>query len=193
MLIQILNQVPDNIFDPALNEINQIDWSSRSDPTRSKNAAFATSTSIHVRRHKVGDRPYPTTIAEWSVICECEDNPAEVGKFLAIRALADWMLSEVQGIAMGRIMITNLAPNGKVPPHIDPLDYFAMYSRFHVPFKTNKNVVFNGGPGTLDEHMPYKHLCRLNNRLLHQLENRSQENRIHVIVDIAQQGGNQIF
>lgn len=193
MLVKTIQEVPDEIFNPALEEINTISWDQIQDPSRSGRAVFATSTSIHVRKHAVGNRPYPRTIEEWSVICECEDNPQYAGKFQAVRNLADWMFGTVSGQALGRIMIVNLAPKGRVPIHIDPLDYFAMYSRFHVPFKTNEKVTFSGGPGTPIEHMPYRTLCQLNNRLPHQLDNDSSENRIHVIVDIAVEGGNQIF
>lgn len=193
MLIRTIGPVPDEIFRPALDEINCIDWQSVQDPSRRGNAVFATSTSIHLRRHQVGNRPMPKTIEEWSVIVECEDNPQYKDKFPSVRQLAHWMYQQVNGIALGRIMIVNLAPRGHVPAHIDPLDYFAMYSRFHVPFKTNNNVTFSGGAGTEKEHMPQGHLSQLNNRLLHQLDNDSDENRIHVIVDIALPGGNQIF
>lgn len=193
MLVKIIQEVPDDTFNRAQNEISTIQWPKVADPSRSGNAVFATSTSIHVRMHKVGSRPYPKTIEEWSVICECEDNPAYQNKFLGVKNVADWIYNTVGGIALGRIMIVNLAPGGRVPIHIDPLDYFAMYSRFHVPFKTNPGVTFSGGPGTTKEHMPYKHLSQLNNRLMHQLDNDSDENRIHVIVDVALPGGNQIF
>jgi hypothetical protein len=193
MLVKIIQEVPDTIFNPALEEINKIDWASVQDPSRAGRAVFATSTSIHVRRHAVGTRPYPRTIEEWSMICECEDNPLVAGQFMAVRALANWMFKTVNGQALGRIMIVNLGPGGRVPLHIDPMDYFAMYSRFHVPIKTNSLVTFSGGTDTPIEHMPQKNLCQLNNRLSHQLDNNSTENRIHVIVDIAVPGGNQIF
>lgn len=193
MLVKILQEVPDSIFNPALEEISHIHWNTVQDPSRSSRSVFATSTSIHVRRHAVGDRPYPTTIKEWSMICECEDNPDVADKFPAVKELAQWMYDAVGGQALGRIMIVNLEPRGRVPIHIDPYDYFAMYSRFHVPVKTNPDVIFSGGPGTPVEHMPYRHLSQLNNRLMHQLDNNSDENRIHVIVDIAVEGGNQIF
>lgn len=193
MLVRTIADVPDSVFDPALTEINTINWQEVRDPSRRNSAAFSTSTSIHVRRHRIPNGPLPRSIEEWSVITECEDTPDHVGKYSAVRQLADWMLNEVGGIGIGRIMIVNLAPRGHVPIHIDPLDYFVMYSRFHVPLKTNQLVTFSSGPGTEKEHMPYKKLSQLNNRLPHQLDNDSDENRIHVIVDIALKGGNQIF
>jgi hypothetical protein len=193
MLIKVIQEVPEDAFVYAQSEISTIKWNAVADPSRSKNSVFATSTSIHLRMHKVGDRPYPKTIDEWSMLCECEDNPNYNGKFLGVKSIANWIYNTVGGIALGRIMIVNLAPHGHVPLHIDPLDYFAMYSRFHIPFKTNPGVTFSGGPGTPTEHMPYKHLSQLNNRLMHQLDNNSDEDRVHVIVDIALEGGNQIF
>jgi hypothetical protein len=194
MLVKTITQVPDNIFQPALAEIESIDWQQISDPSRSSSKVFSTSSAIHIRAHKPPQgKPLPRTIEEWSVITECIDHPQWVDQFHAVRLLANWMMESVEGKALGRIMIVNLAAQGNVPPHIDPLDYFAMYSRFHVPFKTNAQVVFSGGAGTAEEHMPYQTLCQLNNRLMHRLDNRSQENRIHVIVDIALENGNQIF
>ena len=194
MLVKTIAQVPDTIFQPALDEINTINWRQVQDPSRANVQAFATSTAVHVRTHRppVG-RPRPTTIEEWSVITECANHPENHAKYPNVVNTAEWIMQQVSGIALGRIMIIELAPRGIVALHIDPLDYFAMYSRFHIAFKTNPGVVFNGGPGTADEHMAYQHLCQLNNRLPHSLVNHSDQSRIHLLVDIAVEGGNQIF
>lgn len=193
MLIKILKEVPDNLFSQAQNEINNIDFETIVD-SRSNNTVFKTSTAIHLRTHKIPtEEPIPKTIEQWSMITECANHPKYYNQFPNIINLCHWIYETVDGIKLGRIMIVNLASGGVVAPHIDPLDYFAMYSRFHVPFKTNTSVVFNDGHGSRDEHMPYKMLSRLNNRKLHALYNKSDENRIHLIVDIAQHDGNNIF
>lgn len=194
MLVRTICTVPDEIFLPALNKINDINWDHVTDPGRKNSAAFETSSAIHLRAHRapVG-KPKPKTVAEWSVITECIDVPGNISKYAELLPVANWMMEQVQGIAMGRIMLINLAPRGVVKLHVDPLDYFAMYSRFHVPFKTNPGVVFNGGPDTANEHMAQQHLCQLNNRLPHSLQNNSDQNRIHLLVDVAVEGGNQIF
>lgn len=191
-LVKYHTAVPEDILAPARNEINQIDWDKVSD-MRSKNAAFTTSRSVGIRIHAPPlDKPAPTTVNEWSMIVECKDHPINAPKFPATYALANWIFEQVGGLVLGRIMITNLLPRGIVPLHTDPLDYFAAHSRFHVPIKTNKNVVFSGGDGTEYEHMPQGHLSQLNNRLPHMLENKSNEYRIHLIVDIQVPGGNQV-
>jgi hypothetical protein len=193
MLVQHIKEVPDEIFLEAKEEIDAIDFKSIIDP-RAKSEVFNTSTAIHLRVHKPPtDKPLPKTIDEWSVITECVNHSINYVKYPKVINLCKWIYEQVEGIEMGRIMIVNLAPGGIVAPHIDPLDYFEQFSRFHIPFKTNSKVVFNDGSGSSDEHMPYKTLSRLNNRLMHALYNRSAENRIHLITDIKQPNGNQIF
>ena len=193
MLVKIIEQVPDILFNSALEEIQNIDWSKIDDSVRRRRAEFATSSSIHIRVASSKLTLGKKSVNEMSTVCECEDNAVWSNQFNAVRRLSDWMFKTVNGKTLGRIMIVNLEPQGQVPLHVDPKDYFEMYSRFHVPFKTNPNVVFNGGEDTENEHMPLQYLSRLNNRLPHQLDNNSDENRIHLIVDIETEGGNQIF
>lgn len=193
MLIKIIQEVPDDIFFPALQEICDIDWESFQDNIRAKYGIFSSSRTIILRKHKLGDKPTPQTIEDWCMIIECEDNPAYIGKYPNIQHLANWVFNKVNGISFGKIMIVNLLQSGKVDLHIDPNNYFEYYSRFHVPFKTNQQVFFHGVDRSIMEHMPYKNLCQLNNRKIHGLTNNSNENRIHLILDIAVDGGNKIF
>jgi hypothetical protein len=194
MLVQTIDKVPEELFQTVVNEISGIDWNEVIDSDRAKRPVFATSRTIHLRTHKPPeDGPMPTTINEWSVITECMDRPINMNKYPAVVELANWMYQRVGGIKMGRIMIVNLLPNGDVPPHIDPLDYFEMHSRYHVPVITNEQVVFYDGISNVQEHMPPGVLSRLNNRVKHAVTNRGTESRIHIIVDIATPGGNIIF
>ena len=194
MLVKILEQIPETLFQNVLNEISNIDWNEVVDGDRSKRSVFSTSKSIHLRRHKVPvGQPFPKTINEWSVLVDCIDNAENIKKYPNAYNLAQWIYYEVGGIKMGRIMIVNLLPGGKVAPHIDPLDYFEIHSRFHVPVITNDGVVFFPDPNSEKEHMPVGYLSRLNNRVIHSVENRSNEFRVHLIADIATPGGNVIF
>lgn len=193
MLVQQLKEVPDDLFEAAKTEIDAIQWDSILDPRKGADV-FSSSTAIHLRVHKPPmGKPMPRTIDEWSVITECINHPLNYHKYPNIINLCKWIYEQVGGIEMGRIMIISLAAGGEVAPHIDPLDYFEQFSRFHIPFKTTPEVVFNDGAGSPDEHMPYKTLSRLNNRLTHALYNKGTENRIHLLADIRQPGGNEIF
>jgi len=194
MLVKILKKVPDEVFYPVVDEITNINWDEVVDRDRSKRSVFSTSRSIHLRTHKVlKGQPIPTTISEWSSIVDCVNKEEHVLKYPNTYNLAKWAYTQVGGIRLGRIMIINLLPEGKVDPHIDPGEYFEVHSRFHVPVITNENVVFLSGPDSELEHMPVGMLSRLNNRATHSVENRSKEYRVHVLIDIATPGGNVIF
>lgn len=192
MLVQNIKEVPDFLFFPALEEIEKINFSNEID-SRSNYSVFKTSKAIHLRIHKPPvNGPSPKTIEEWSVITECINNDDHYDFYPKIIDVCNWISLTVEGLNLGRIMIVNLESKGIIKLHKDPLNYFEKFSRFHVAFKTNKNVVFKD-ENNVEEHMPYKTLCRLNNRLLHAVENKSLENRIHLIVDVEQKEGNRIF
>jgi hypothetical protein len=194
MLVQIIKEVPDEIFNPANEEIKAIDWDKIVDHSRSSSPVFSTSNSIQLRitQLPVG-APVPKNFDELSMIVDTMDHPENYSKFPKVVKLAQWMKEQVNGVKIGRIMIVSLAARGNILAHIDPLTYFEVHARYHIPFKTNKEVVFHEGSGLNTEHMPYKFLCRLNNKALHAVDNNSDEPRIHLIVDIEIEGGNKIF
>ena len=192
-LVKIISDIPDEIFSLAKQEIDAIPWDKVTDKHSRTSPNFTTSNAIHLRVHKPGKDQRPRTVEEWSKIIECRDNPFIIKHFPNVMKLVDWIFNEVDGEVLGRIMIVKLDAHGTVGLHVDPEDYFVHHSRFHVPFKTNPNVTFSSGPGSEIEHMPFKMLSRLNNRLPHMLENNSDEFRIHLIADIQTPGKNDIF
>jgi len=196
MLVQVLQTVPDSIFNPVIEEISTIKWDDVVDPYR-RHEAFYSSKSIHIRQLNlsllVDTISSNEDVEHVSTILDCEYHP--INRFIFGRSLnmANWIYQQVGGVRLGRIMLVRLEARGEIGLHVDPNNYFEVYSRYHVPLKTNPNVLFSSGSGTPTEHMPQQHLCRLNNRLPHMLVNNSDEIRIHLIADIAVDGGNQIF
>lgn len=191
MLVKIIKCVDDNILLPLLAEISEIRWETITD-SRSQNYIFSTSKSIGIRVPKVTSRP-PTTVREWSEILDCVDNLENKLKYINCYRAVEWIYEQVNGIALGRIMIVNLLPGGCVAPHVDPGTYFSKYSRFHIPLITNEQVVFSNSETSPAEHMPYGYLCQLNNLDMHMVRNNSNHSRIHIIADIEVSGGNYIF
>jgi len=182
MLVKLLHEVPDSLFDPVVKEVNAIDWSGPNIVNRG-NKVY----QLQLRK------PVDDTGTGYGTGCQCDDNPVFENQFSAVRELVSWIQNYVTGSPVGRVMITNLVARGSYPAHVDPGEYYEVYSRYHVPIITNPAVFFSGGARTRHEHMPVKWLSRLNNRLLHQVDNASGQNRIHIIADIADPGGNQIF
>jgi hypothetical protein len=193
MLTKILKEVPDEVFFPALKEVQNIDWGSIRDTSRAVLSWFNDSTSLSLRTHMTSNlEKKPTTMSKWGRIVECEDTPS-ASEYPILYDTAKWIYNQVEGKRLGKIYIVHLKPGGLVKLHTDPLDYFEIHSRFHIPFRTNEKVLFSSGPETPVEHMPYKHLCQLNNRSPHMLVNGSDDYRIHMIVDVEVEGRNQIF
>ena len=182
-VIKIISKVPDNLFIAAKNEVMEIDWSNLPIPDkRSEASVFKTSITNHLRVHNV-TKDTPHTIEALSAIVECRDTPAR-NMYPEVDNLVNWIYQSVEGTKLGRIMLVKLMPGGVIGEHIDPGAYFLNHYRFHVPFITDPDVVFYGESRKTQGHMPEQYLSQLANRRLHSAENKSNVERIHLIVDI---------
>lgn len=182
--IKIFEKAPTDLFDKALNEIKEFDWSAWNKlmmelDIRARVSAFKTSTALHLRRH---DAPSTALFYELCDTVKCIDTKQKLN-FPSIMNLVNWIYDYVEGVEMGRIMITRLEGGGVIKPHIDPGKYFQSYYRFHIPLITNENVKFIFDEGE-PIHMPVGVLSQLNNRINHGVENTSNDYRIHIIADI---------
>jgi len=83
---------------------------------------------------------------------------------------------------LGRVMIVNLKPGGVITSHIDEGLYAASYRRFHLPLVTNPNVRFT--VGNVTRHLKEGLLYEILNKQLHSVINDSDEDRLHLIMDM---------
>lgn len=182
-VVKIISKVPADLFIEALDEVLKIDWNNLPVPDRRSEAAvFKTSITNHIRVHKV-TKDTPHTIEALSAIVDCMDTPARK-LYPKVDQLVKWIYSTVEGTKLGRIMLVKLMPGGIIGAHIDPGQYFLEHYRFHVPFITAPEVIFYGPKKETSAHMPEGYLSQLANRRMHSAENRSNVERIHLIVDI---------
>jgi hypothetical protein len=191
MIVQVIKEVPDDLFKKCLDELSNVNWNDVVDER--KQGVFVSSTAIHIRSPNTSSHvEKPKSIKSYSEIVNCVTNIGILRQFPAHYYAATWIKKEVNGLSIGRIMIVDLESNSKIELHTDPGNYFNKYSRYHIPLKTNDRVYFYD-KNKNKEHMPYKTLCRLNNLDYHGLINESNDNRIHLIVDIEVAGGNTVF
>ena len=80
-----------------------------------------------------------------------------------------------------RILFARLAAGGKIAPHTDGLYSLMKCHRIHLPIVSNDQVVFSVGGEDLV--MREGELWEINNSTLHAVENRSDKDRIHLIID----------
>jgi hypothetical protein len=81
-----------------------------------------------------------------------------------------------------KCMLANLLPNSKIDRHWDSNISLVSSHRLHLPIKTNSSVDFYVD----DKLFKFKEgiWYEINNQKYHYVDNRSSENRIHLIVDI---------
>lgn len=83
---------------------------------------------------------------------------------------------------VANILLSNLYPHAEIPLHMDTKKLLKMVHRCHLPIKTNKEVLFHidGYVFNLEEEL----FVEINNTKIHGVKNNSNQNRIHLIVDI---------
>ncbi len=80
-----------------------------------------------------------------------------------------------------RIIFAKLLAGGKIPKHADGGFSLLNCHRVHIPLVTNEqNIFFVNGE---EKNMRVGEIWEINNELVHMVENRGDEDRIHLIVD----------
>lgn len=82
---------------------------------------------------------------------------------------------------LGRVMLVELAPGGHIDRHVDEGAYAAHFSRFHLALQSDAGNVFHNGADQI--HMQPGELWQFNPHAEHEVFNRSDRPRIHLIID----------
>jgi len=100
----------------------------------------------------------------------------------ACRQIIFDVMAAVDGERLGDILITKLPPGGKIHPHVDGGWHAKYYQKFYVPIKNAPGATFNFEDGIIepDEGDVYY----FENDKLHWVENKSQQDRIAMIICI---------
>jgi len=80
-----------------------------------------------------------------------------------------------------RMILAKLVAGGTIPEHTDAGFSLLHCHRVHLPIITNDDVIFSVGDEDINMHVG--ELWEINNGTPHAVENRSTEDRIHLIVD----------
>jgi len=96
--------------------------------------------------------------------------------------LIDWLYNEVEGVALGGILITKLPAGGRIQPHTDNSWHSREYENFHIAINTPKDSVYWFNSGGLTSQNGDINWFR--NDLEHWVENNSSDDRISMIVCI---------
>lgn len=82
---------------------------------------------------------------------------------------------------VGRILIAKLRAGGKIAAHSDGLYSLIKCNRIHVPLITNSKAIFMIGGE--EKALAAGEMWEINNATLHAVNNRSKQDRVHLIID----------
>ena len=102
-----------------------------------------------------------------------------------IENLVFFLMSQVRGTRLGRVIINRVKPGGHIFPHEDTPVHAQYWSRFHIVLKALPGVEFTCGDSKVE--MLSGEIWYFRNDLMHSVTNNSAEERIHIVVDIKTQ------
>jgi len=102
------------------------------------------------------------------------------------------LMTRFNGIHLGRVIIARLPPGGRILPHADDYGKYALRDdglRFHVCVQGQPGCLFHCGEETIQ--MQTGQVYWFNHKAVHSAENNSADDRIHLLVDLQDDGGRQ--
>jgi hypothetical protein len=82
----------------------------------------------------------------------------------------------------GRVLLIKLLSKSEVYPHTDKGDYLSTVNRVHIPIITNSNVFYTVNNESIN--MKVGECWEINNFKTHSVSNKSDEDRVHLLIDI---------
>jgi hypothetical protein len=92
------------------------------------------------------------------------------------------LLEEYHDGRVGRVIIPKLLSGGTISAHRDSGEYLESVRRHHLPITTNENVFFAVDGEVVN--MREGEIWEIHNNLIHEVENLSHEDRVHILIDI---------
>ena len=151
-------------------------WNENDLRTRHPNTAHAQADDIWLMFNTVPDDPL-------TIVDDIAVQPYRAWHDLHhVRLMALDLMRRVEGVQLGRVMITRLKPGAAITPHVDqgaPAEYFR---RYQIALQSLPGAIFR----IEDEAVNFRsgEVWWINNRAEHEVINNSADDRIVCIVDI---------
>jgi Aspartyl/Asparaginyl beta-hydroxylase len=99
-----------------------------------------------------------------------------------LRGIVLDLMRRVEGVQLGRVIISRLAPGKRIEPHVDEGAPASFYRRYQIALQSLPGCVFH----IEDEAVSFQagEVWMIDNRATHWVENNSADDRIAVVVDI---------
>jgi hypothetical protein len=104
------------------------------------------------------------------------------GQLPSLRRLVLDLMRRVDGVQLGRCIVTKLPPGGQITPHVDGGAPAEFYTRYQIALQSLPGALFHSGDETINFYSG--EVWWVNNRVKHSVVNNSADDRIVCIVDI---------
>jgi len=145
-------------------------------------------------RTQHADTPHGDVSDIWLWFNAIPDDPAVVVNDIQTIPYAAWyrlpslrrlvldLIHRVNGVQLGRCIVTNLPSGGRITPHIDQGSPAEFYTRYQIALQSLPGALFH----CEDESVVFRsgEVWWFNNRVTHSVVNNSADDRIVCIVDI---------
>lgn len=92
------------------------------------------------------------------------------------------LMRRVEGVRLGRVIISRMAPGTKISPHVDGGAPALWYSRYQIALQSLPGCLFKAGDETVN--MRTGDVWFFDNQQTHSVVNNSEDERLSIIVDI---------
>lgn len=158
--------------------VEKFDTEWRLDTSRQNqfNSVHMNTNTYYVRSFKPGWEPHQKL------------NVFPLANSIKVLSIVDKIIKTLEAVHGGKVslaMIVKLLPDSDIIPHSDESNYLGAVRRHHIPLKTNKDVLFHIEDESIN--MKVGECWEINNSRVHHVTNNSDEDRIHLIIDILPQ------
>jgi hypothetical protein len=117
-----------------------------------------------------------------AVVDDCEVIPYRAWYELPIRALVLDLMRRVDGMRLGRVLISRLPPGASIPEHVDQGAPATYYKRYHLALKAEPGALNSSGGEVIQYRMG--ELWWFDNSVPHSVVNNSADDRITLVMDV---------
>lgn len=118
-----------------------------------------------------------------AVIDDCEVVPYRAWTEIpCLRPLVLDLMRRVDGIRLGRVLISRLAPGTEIPEHVDQGAPATYYKRYHLALKSEPGVINASGGEVATYRMG--DLFWFDNSVPHSIVNNSADDRLTLVMDV---------
>ena len=118
-----------------------------------------------------------------AVVDDCEVIPYRAWREIpCLRALVIELMRRVEGIRLGRVIISRLAPGKTIPEHVDQGAPATYYKRYHLALKAEPGALNSSGKEVIQYRMG--EFWWFDNSVSHSVVNNSADDRITLVMDV---------